>query len=950
MVNPKAPLTFDELKKHYDQRPGKSGRSYYVFRGSGKNQNQLANAMADRLYERFGVGFDPAKLSRVIGGERAFTPEQFVVFCELEGLTGIAREALARATVADRHEVATTGSSVFLTHIAKKHEATYQSSMRERERLEAQRAAWLPQAKHFFGREADLTRVIELISRPRGNQPLICSITGMPGVGKSALALHIAHETKAQFPDGVLWATLRKDPPFRILEDFGRKLGNDLGSIGTLGERADAWQSRVLKGKKVLLVLDNAESDEELAPLLPKASDTVVLITSRQDLAAASRGEVLRLTPLSPPDATQLLIEAVTDAAHKFGRKAETLAPALAHVICELAGYLPLAIVIAATQLAGTRRGAWDDFLSRLADERSRLTELEDDTSSVAATFAVSYESLSPAAQELFCLLTLFAESDFGVNAVAAIGAATEDQARKALEALVNASLLEQPRAGRYHLHDLLRLFANERLKKEVPSQKVRRARLRLLRHFTDLAATYPANYEALDTDHHNILAAIDWVRGRDESSQRSARERVSFQRAAIALIEATADYLRVRGHLAEGRERLQWAIEVGGEEALLSYHLGLMALNQGDYQPSAAHFGAAYRRAHREHQVNLAGQALEKLGFVRREEGSYKEAQRHLKRAMALFEKSGDRQEFARSQTELGRTFDWQGDYQMAQTIFVQSAVLQEKIEDWAGLAHTLHCLAYTYAYQGNYEAARPYFERALTIQEQEGDRRAMAHTLHALGRLYSGHFHAFTFPGPNLSDATADLQLARSYLNRSLAVEVEIGDKRGIANTQLVLAYLDERRGEVTRATAAFEQALALKRQTGSRFELARFAHDQGRLALRADDEATARSLLTSALRVERKLPDRTGQVRTLYELAVLSLRERAYRKARGYLTRSATIAVATGDRRALAFIKAMAGQVEHAVRQKAAARALWVVALCLFQELRAPEARTVANWLSA
>ena len=300
----------------------------------------------------------------------------------------------------------------------------------------------------FVGRQE---QVAELT---RATAPLLV-LSGPPGIGKTALAVHTAHRLRSRFPDGSLYGDLRAyapgEPvaPERVLSRFLRALGTPPDAIPVrLDDQVEAYRA-ALEGKRVLVLLDNA-TEEVLRPLLPTAPGCVALVTSRHDLAAVPGAHQVELGELAAEDARDLL-------GGMLGEELAAEVPAAVDELVGLCGCLPLALRIAGANLAGRYADDVVDYAAELRDT-DRLAALSvDGDVAVRRAFDLSYRALPPDAQRLFRRLGHVPGPDFGLaTACAVLGA----DAAPLLDVLVGASLVQQSGRGRYLLHDLLRLYA----------------------------------------------------------------------------------------------------------------------------------------------------------------------------------------------------------------------------------------------------------------------------------------------------------------------------------------------------------------------------------------------------------------------------------------------------------------------------------------------------------
>ncbi len=324
---------------------------------------------------------------------------------------------------------------------------------------------------HFTGREAEQAQIRALVAEtdPLGGAVVISAIAGMAGVGKTAFAVHLAHDLAPGFPDAQLFVNLhgydagQRLTPEEALDSFLRALGvSNEGLQGTLDRKAILYRS-LLAGRRALVVLDNASSEEQVRPLLPGSPTCLVLVTSRSSLLGLVAGEGARLVSLDvlgPAEARELLARvAGQDGRYRVGRE-----PEAGTEVARLCGRLPLAVRIAASELAARPHLSIAELARRLTDEQQRLRHLATGDVGVRASFTLSYQNLEPPAARMFRRLGLIAGPGFARGVAAALMDVTPEEAERLLETLVDAHLLEAgSMSGRYRFHDLLRLFARER-------------------------------------------------------------------------------------------------------------------------------------------------------------------------------------------------------------------------------------------------------------------------------------------------------------------------------------------------------------------------------------------------------------------------------------------------------------------------------------------------------
>ncbi|NUT40908.1 MAG: tetratricopeptide repeat protein [Thermoactinospora sp.] len=314
----------------------------------------------------------------------------------------------------------------------------------------------------FTGRSAELAWAAELV-RSAGAGPGL--VTGSAGLGKSTLAVRAAHTLRPDFPDGVFFLDLFGMSPEPLPSD--EALGMLLRALGLadqqvpsdIAERASLYRS-LLRERRVLVVLDNAASEEQVRPLLPGGGPARALVTSRRLLAGLEGVRRLSLGPLPPMEATELLTGILKD------RGTPDADPALWE-LAELCGGLPLALRIAGNRLAS--RPGWNaaDFAARLADEERRLDQLSAGDLKIATAFGLSYDQLAEATRRVFRRLALVPGRDFDAALSSVAGGTSIAGAWDALDELVDLGLLQDGASGRYRFHDLVLLFARERLREE---------------------------------------------------------------------------------------------------------------------------------------------------------------------------------------------------------------------------------------------------------------------------------------------------------------------------------------------------------------------------------------------------------------------------------------------------------------------------------------------------
>jgi DNA-binding SARP family transcriptional activator/tetratricopeptide (TPR) repeat protein len=716
----------------------------------------------------------------------------------------------------------------------------------------------------FTGRETEMRRLLDVLSGDAGAglAVVISAIDGMAGIGKTALAVHLAHKLAERYPDARLFIDLHahtadRKPvrPAAALDMLLRALGVPSAKIPReIDERARMWRAE-LAGRKALVVLDNAASAAQVRPLLPGAPGCLVLITSRRRLTDLEAARSLSLDVLPPGDAAALFTRAA-DVDHAAAD------PGAAADVVRLCGYLPLAIRIAAARLRG--RPAWTTghLAGRLAERESRLGELSVGDRSVAAAFTLSYQDLSPGQQLLFRLLGLVPCPEFGACVAAALCDTSLDQAGRLLEELVDAHLLQEPAPDRYRFHDLLRHHA-EALARQTEPDAVRRAAVgRVLDYYLQATARAMAHVDPRGTQ--ITLGARRETAPTPIPGSRSA--------ALAWLDDEYGNLIAVIGYAGEeGWPNYAWQLpcllqyffDIRGHAAdwISTHRLALVTVHHlADRQAEAEirkGLGLAYwilmrcDEALDQHRQSLAlycaagnrlgeGDALNNLGLVHERLGQYVQARSHYERSLAIRLAAGDGRGRAATLLNLGNVHDRLGRYTVAAEHYRQAMVIFQEIGDQRSEAIVLGNLGMIHERLEQHDDAIRHFRQSLAITAKSGDHRISSHNLTNLGNVF-GRL------GRHAEAAVQHLQ--------ALALARETGD-RGAEGE--ILNNLGDTRcatGHLTEALALHHQALALAREVRDRHEEARAHHGAG-TALQVSDPGSARQQWAAALAIYREL----------------------------------------------------------------------------------------------
>jgi transcriptional regulator with XRE-family HTH domain len=320
----------------------------------------------------------------------------------------------------------------------------------------------------FTGRATEVAALTQIVENAGGGGPgtvLISAIGGTAGVGKTALALHWAHQVAGRFGDGQLYMNLRGFGPSGTPATASGAIGGLLDALGIQPERiptspeaqAGLYRS-LLSDKQMLLVLDNALDEQQVRPLLPAGAGSLVIITSRNQLsglAAANGARLLTLDVLTHAEAVQVLTV-------RLGTGRAAAEPALVDEIADLCACLPLALAVTAARAAARPGFPLSALAAELRDPAGRLDALDagDPAASVRAVFSWSYQQLSSDTARMFRLLGLHPGPDVSIPAAASLAGTSQSEARRMLGELTRGCLIAEHAPGRYGFHDLLRAYA----------------------------------------------------------------------------------------------------------------------------------------------------------------------------------------------------------------------------------------------------------------------------------------------------------------------------------------------------------------------------------------------------------------------------------------------------------------------------------------------------------
>ncbi|MFC9692742.1 tetratricopeptide repeat protein [Kribbella sp. NPDC056951] len=629
----------------------------------------------------------------------------------------------------------------------------------------------------FVGREDELAALT--------GAGALAAIDGMAGVGKTALAVHVAHRLAARYPDGQVFIDLHGHTDGVAAVPAGEVLGRLLQAFGVplertpenVDDRAGLLRS-VLAGRRVLIVLDNASGEDQVRPLLPGTAGCGVLVTSRHRLSGLDLDVTVSLDTLSQSDAVELFTRVV-------GRdRVATTAPGVLAEVVEQCGRLPLAIRISAARLRTHASWRPEDLLERLQEHR--LSELASGPRSVAAAIGLSYRELDAPLRRAYRLLGLHPGGDFGTASAAAL--LDSPDAGRCLERLLEVHLLNEPSPGRYQFHDLVREHA---IRVGSEDKDRRTALARLVAYYCQGASEAAAQiYPQVAEVSHGLAPIIDTAEAAQSWLKAELPTLLQLPTEAECTVHLSGSlylYLRTLGRSTALEDLHRRALAVTNDSETrtdLLLRLGECLRLQGSYTAATAAFEEA-----------LAGA------------GDYSQGEVQARRGLGIVLALRDRNDAALTELEIALRLAW------------ASADRDCQLD-------VLNAIGWIHTKRGDTTAALDYTQQALAIAQSVGHRM--------VGKLLAGIAHdhlQMGKPRVALEFYEEALEHARAHGNR----HNELRSVDGLAEVHRQL-------GDLTRAMTYREQAMALATDLGSRNWQLEAHQGLGRLRLALGDAEAA------------------------------------------------------------------------------------------------------------
>jgi DNA-binding SARP family transcriptional activator/Tfp pilus assembly protein PilF len=703
-----------------------------------------------------------------------------------------------------------------------------------------------PRVGHFTGRAEELRRLDQLLSDTGDTR--IAVVSGPGGIGKTALAVQWGHQVKTRFPDGQIFADLRGHDveatmtPVEALTHVVRGLGVSGDQVpAELTELTGLFRS-ILDGKRVLILLDNAATVDQIRPLVPPTTTSALVVTSRNALTSLATYHDVHAVGLdvqSHDEALALLRSVV--GADRIDREPDEAAR-----IATLCGHLPLALRIAAAKLVGQPHST----LRRLAVEftsgdRLDALSVDGDARSVRTVFASAYRALSPTAAQVFRLIGLHPGTTFGPQLAAAIVALPPADTDRALVELTDAYLIAQTDGDRFRLHDLIRLYANEcALRLDSPPTEALARLVDWYLGVADVASRvldrgrgqiaptlrHPLSVVPFSPDYQNVLTFLDGERENLLPVVRLAAEQGRHD-VAWQLSYLLTGFFNSRGRWADRVEICRLGLAAAqrlgdpGAEGLMRSGLGmaLVVTRRLDEALDCLYPALAIARASgdRRREGHVANNIATAYARLRR----FDEALEAYLEALDAHRANDDPLGIALACNNIGTAYIRLGRPELGLPQLHQALDITRRIDNPRIEAGVLSTFGEAYLSQRRLSQALAHFQQGLDIRRAIGDRRHEVDSLHQIGVTLL---------------AQDDPAAAADQLQAALTLSQELADQHliSISLTHLATAHLH--RDDLDAARECLRPALALRARSPDSYEEATIHRALSDLAARSGQRA--------------------------------------------------------------------------------------------------------------
>ncbi|MFC5833996.1 AfsR/SARP family transcriptional regulator [Nonomuraea insulae] len=718
-----------------------------------------------------------------------------------------------------------------------------------------------PDVPDFTGRGDIIARLMPMLTASRTAPPVLI-VSGKGGVGKSAVAIHLAHRAAERYPDGQLFADLRgtSDTPATEQEVLGRFLRafgiEHEAQPESPEERADLYRS-LMAQRQVLVVLDDARSEQQIRPLLPGGAGCAVLITSRGRLAGLA-GAYMTDLDMMDGEAALALLGAVA------GNDRVASEPEAAREIVRLCGLLPLAVRTVGARLATRRHWPLATMAARLTDERRRLDELTAGDVEVRASVSLSYRLLDEQARTAFRRLGLLGVPDFAPWIIAPLmdlpAADADDIAERLVDAqLVDFAALDATGQPRYRLHDLLRVFAAECAEAHDSEEERAAAVSRTLGSWLWLIdkidSRVPSGEVTLRSDYASAYPVDDLVAhpaAADPAAWLDAEAPcliVAVSRAASLDLDVAAcdlaaalsfSHVFVANRLSEWRSSHEAALGAARRagnrigEAVLLAGLGHISYKLDRFDQVNEYLSAALPLFVEAGDVRGEAVALAGMGTACREQCRLREGLGHLTRSAAIFRRLGDHSAIGATARMAAAIHLELGEYEETWPLLDQALDAYRRAGGKRGEALTLRTTSLAHRALGNHAEAAELSAQALDMFRAIGDPLMAAFAVQSLvkAQIRQGHGAAA------LSLLVDAMEVCRSHL-----------DRYGEALMQRTIGELHLSIGQLDLAEAHLTRSIAISEELHTPLPVARAKRDLAAVLAARGDTAAAEIVIAEA-----------------------------------------------------------------------------------------------------
>lgn len=860
----------------------------------------------------------------------------------------------------------------------------------------------------FTGREDYITQVEEILERGK-----IVAIDGMGGVGKSALAIHVAHRLKDRFADAQLYVNLYGQTPELALETktvlirfLTALTGRDESQLATDLDGLVAQYRSTLATKRALIILDNARDGLQIRDLLPSSRDCAVVVTSRSRLTGLPGAELVDLEPMAVGidrelGESELLFQTILQ-----DRQRVAADLTMAREIVKLCGGLPIAIRIAAATL---KQQIWakkslQAYAQELAAESTRLKKLENPQIEAAipgqgnvwASFNLSYRALTEAEQQLFRWAGGLPGVNFGLAVLAVVMEQEESEIETGLGRLLEAQVLELRGDDRFGWHDLMRLFAKEQLTESERETVLDRGLTWYCQQagywnngLNPVRCRQLAQQWAAETEHpaeageqELPMMALAWFAAEQDNWVDIVKDLTQIPRPddAVALAANLAAFFNLRsiwGDWVTTNEMVkncaQQAENLAGVSTTL-HNLGTVYFNQGRWEKAIDCYQESLKIYRQRKDCQGEAQSLNNLGGVYKNQGKWEDAISCYQESLKICCQIGDHHGTSPSLMNLGIVYKNQGKWEKAIDCYQKSLEICRQFGDRNGAAKILMALGTVYNDQSKFEQSIACYQESLETKHQLEDRHGEAQILNNLGLVYRNQgkweeaislhqesLGTFRELGDRHGEAQALGSLGNIYLNqgnweeaiafyeKDLQISLELGDRHGEAQTLGNLGLVYENQDQLEEAIDLYKQSLKIKRELGDHHGEAQTLGNLGNTYYKQDNSDDAIALYEQSLKIKHQLGDYHGEAQTLTNLGVVIHNQGKSDKAISCFQKSLGIFRQLGDPHWEGINLMNLGVVHHRRNQIERATTLLREALTYLHP-SSPEFQAVQQWLEA